>query len=156
MTFTPPTTIVSRASGNQSVSNNTWVRVTWDTVVVDDESMANLGSDATKLIMPAGYTKVRFTVYVVWDNAAGGNRLISIEKNDGGTQGAGAGIACLIAPGENESGHSLTTPWITGLVAGTDYFNVWVLQSSGGAIGLHGDSEAGFGGPSSWMAELAA
>jgi hypothetical protein len=153
--FSPPATIVNRSSTNQSVANNTWVRVTWDTIVNDDEGLINLGTDATKLILPAGFTKVRFTAYTVWDNNSTGNRLMSIEKNDGNTQGGGTGIAALLVAAQGESGHSLTTPWIEGLSA-SDSFHLWVLQTSGGSLNLRGTTSASFGGFSSLMAELVA
>jgi hypothetical protein len=152
-TFLIPTTIVNRSASDQSISSSTWTRVSWDTVVNDDESMANLGSDATKLTIPAGYTKARFSAYVVWDNNGTGNRLVSLEKNDGGSEGGGTGIACTMNPSVNESGASLVTPWIEGLSTG-DYFHLWVW--AGTSLDLHGNGELGFGGFTSLMAELAA
>jgi len=153
--YSPPASIANRSASDQTISTSTWTRISWDTVVNDDEGMLNLGSDATKFTIPAGFTKARFTLYVTWDSNSTGNRFLSIEKNDGGSEGAGTGIAVSMNAAQNESGHSLQTPWIEGLST-SNYFHAWVWQSSGGNLDVHGNAVGGFGGFSSMMAELAA
>lgn len=154
MSFYYPTTIVNRSASTLSVSNATWTRISWDTVVNDDLSMSDLGSDATKLTMPSGYTKARFSAFVTWTSSSDGIRLMSLEMNDGGTEGDGTGIAALLKEAVNESGASLVTPWIYDLDS-SDYFHLWVYQSSGSSLNLRGSGEAAFGGVSSLMVELA-
>lgn len=131
-------TIVTRAA-NQAISASTWTAVSWDTEVEDTVGAWVVGTP-TRITVPSGFTRVRFTSYVVWANSSTGNRYQRIDKN-------GSTTLQLDTRGAlNESGNTLVTQWFT--VTAGDYFEVFVNTSS--AINLSG---TGFAGPTALQVE---
>lgn len=146
----PASVQITRATA-QTYTTGTWTAASFSTVTFDDTGAAtNIGSTPTRIIIPTGYTKVRFTGYMCWANNSTGGRFMSIEKNSAGVEGAGLSIGVMINAARNESGNSLTTEWVT-TVAG-DHFEMFMLQDSGGDLATK--SAGVFGNSISFTAEL--
>lgn len=131
--YSPTLTIVKRAA-DQAITLNTWTAVSYDTTTIDTPGGFSSGTP-TRITVPAGYTKVRFTSYVVWQNSGSAQRLQQIEKNGTTT------LQFNAVSTQNETGSTMITPWLT--VTAGDYFRI--LVNSGASINLSG---TGFAGPS--------
>lgn len=139
-------------SANLSVSNATWTVVPWDVEAFDDAAAHSTSSNTSRIVVPSGYTRARFTAYANWASNNTGARRISIERNAGGVQGAGSGDAASgLQAAQNESGRNADTGVLT--VTAGDYYEMFVQQESGGALNLIGPLGS-FGGRSYFQAEF--
>lgn len=138
----PGLTRLSRVA-NQSIPSATWTAVEWDTDTEVVSGSWDVG-DPTKITVPPDATRMRLTVKSGWGNTTGNGRYVRIDKNGGTANGGGLDIRS----GLNESGSSIITDWEN--VTPGDYFEVRVLQNTGGNLDFSGNS---FGGASYIQAE---
>lgn len=135
-TGAPLSTILTATSG-QSIANNAWTAVTWDSTAVRDDVGAFSSSAPTILTVPGGFTRARITVHTIWPNNSSGLRLVQVD---------GSGFPQAVGVAEKnaavESGDYVVTQWLQGLTSGSQ-FSVVVLQSSGGTLAF--SPPGGFG-----------
>lgn len=131
-------TILTR-NATQAITSATWTSISWDTEVQDDSNAFASGTP-TIITVPAGYTKVRATVYTTWASSATNGRSARITKN--GTADADT-VEADMRTAFNESSAHWTSRWLT--VAPADTLSIMVYQDSGGSLNLSGS--AVFGGP---------
>lgn len=128
--FDPPTCRLSK-SANQSITNTTWTALTYDQETYDTDNMHSLVTNPTRITVntPGLYL---LTANVIFVPNATGNRLTGFRKNTlsptDPTEGFVGGAAVTAA---NEAGYTLTQ--VVKAIA-TDYWEVMVWQSSGGAL----------------------
>lgn len=109
--------------------------ISWD-VEENDDLLAWVVGDATKLTVPANVTSVELVAHVVFANSASGTRRAKIVKN-------GTTIVCEIdsySP-RNEAGWYLTSGELT--VSAGDYFELFASASDGSDL----LGTASWGGP---------
>lgn len=147
-----PSLTILNLNTPQSISDSTWTRVVFDNEEVDEDGAGDLVGDAHRITVPGGFTQAMFTFYTAWANNSSGKRLVSVEKNGGGVEGAGTVVGAVFNTAVNETGVEVITKWLA--VTPGDYFEFWVWQDSGGARNLSGS--AVFGGPTYAMAEFKA
>ena len=141
-------TILNR-NATQSFTISTWTRIAWDNEEFDDVNAADLGTNAMRITVPSGFTRVKFTWFTTWAFNSTGQRLMSLEKNSNGVQGAGVEVGLAMNNGTNESPQAVATKWLT--VTPGDHFEFWAFQSGANPLNLSGS--AVFGGPSYVQAE---
>jgi hypothetical protein len=127
-----------RLTANQSIPNNAWTAITWPATADQDDVTAFSSGAATRLTVPTGYTRVRFTLNIGWENVSTGSRYVQVAKN-----GATEIYALDIRGAVNEAGATVTTVWLP--VVATDYFEFRVIQNSGVARNLVGGAAGTFG-----------
>jgi hypothetical protein len=119
-----------------STTNGAWALVPWDAEDFDDANAHSNSVNNSRVISPADATRWRITAGAVWASNSTGARLISIELNGGGTAGAGTFLGADYRTAINETVGHADTGWRTIDTPGTDYVEVFVLQTSGGARNL--------------------
>jgi Tfp pilus assembly protein FimT len=120
-------------SANESISNNTRTRVTFDTNVYDNSSMHSTTTNAERLTAPiAGIYEI--SGEIEWGLSGVGQRTVIVERN-----GSSAVFALGQQATSGEPGQVISTQ--VRLNAG-DYIDVAVVQNSGGALDIINDTEA--------------
>lgn len=117
----------------QSVPNNTETAVTWP-AEQRDTANAFLLSAPTRITVPAGFTLARIAAQVTFAANATGSRKARILRN-GSQEGVGLPAVRFDAAG----GTDVTVLPLSGgivPVAPGDYFELLVVQDSGGALNL--------------------
>jgi hypothetical protein len=134
---TRTTTFAHNSSGN-------WLAIPWSGTERADVAAWSAGN-ATRLTVPSGFTKARFSAYVVWANSVSGRRHFRIDKNGSAT------LQGFFGPnaGSNEAGRDMQTRWLA--VTAGDYFEILAFQDTGGTLNVEGP---GFAGPSWFQVEL--
>ena len=126
-------------SSTQSIPNNTATAITYNSEDYDTDSIHDTVTNNTRLTVPSGATRVRLTAFIRFISNATGYRQFSITKNGG----LFAGYPFFQDPAPDGTLNSITTlisPVIT--VSASDYFEVNVLQTSGGALSTTGGSSS--------------
>jgi uncharacterized protein YaiE (UPF0345 family) len=137
-----PLTTLTRNSTAQSIPNATWTAISYDTVVQDNPS-AFSGGSPTIITVPSGYTRVRVTSYVTWDNNSTGNRYHEIIYDS-------ATVRLDVRKARNETCNTISAMFV---VAATKTFQIQVHQTSGAALNLGGPNGSFFTGPSTLQLE---
>lgn len=128
-------------STNQDIGVSTWTPISWQQEIMDEASAWSSG-DPTKIIVPAGYSKICLKSYVAWVNNNTGTRSIAIVKN-------GTTIDTNIQLAAAESGMHLDSGWINCLEG--DYF---IVNANAGTSGADVLGAGTWGGPSWFEATL--
>lgn len=114
---------------NQSIPNNAYTTVSFETALYDTSSFWDSGLP-TRLTIPSGVNKVVLKANVQWDANDTGRREFSLRKNGGSFIGQ---------PDSRNAASQRTNDnmasAVIDVIAG-DYFEVVVLQNSGGALNL--------------------
>lgn len=119
-------------SSNLSIANNTSVNVSWSAAGRDTDSFWSAGAP-TRLTIPSGVTKVQIGLGFRFASAATGVRIGSMLKNGAAFQGAGR-VSLNAVTTADEYGAVIWSDVID--VVATDYFELSVFQTSGGALNL--------------------
>jgi hypothetical protein len=116
---------LSRTS-DQVISNNNDTPIQFTVEDYDDTGFANLGTDNTKITIPAGYGGRYMLGFIIpWASAANGYRFPSIEKNASSTTIVGV---------SNLGDHSVQTASGEAVLADGDYIRLMAYQTSGGNL----------------------
>lgn len=118
-------------TGAQSIPNSTATAITWDLTIRDTDNIHDPGSNPSRLTIPNGIVQAQFSGQLAWTAAAVGTRSIDIRKNgvalvppvQSRVVGAGATDDVII---------QVTSPKL--VVAPGDYFELFAVQNSGGAL----------------------
>lgn len=117
----------------QSIPNNTWTKLTVDTVEFDTNGIF---VPASNRLVPGqlGVFDVEVSACYQAAAAASGGFYVAVYKNGSPTRrspGIPAGTAAATAP-------TITVPIQVTVI--TDYFEIWTQQSSGAAVSTRSDS----------------
>lgn len=112
----------------------TWpVIVPWDSEELDTEGMWDAG-DPTKIVIPAGVTKVEVTASIAFNaTAVSGSTRVRIRKNGTGTDSAGAVTSCATHARQGTTGFTDNTAHAFSAVLSVeenDYLDVRVNSSN--------------------------
>lgn len=129
-----------KLTSDKATTTGTGAFVSWDAAVHDDAALWNAG-DPSKLTVPAGgFTRAELTCNLLWQGGSSGYRTVDIRKNGflfDGSPGHTTWPGSTDAPGQNI--HVLDVPVTTG-----DYFQVRVVQNSGGSLNVVANSLSSF------------
>jgi hypothetical protein len=124
--------IFSSNTTTQTISNATWTAVGLDTEDFDTSGFHSTSVNNTRYTIPAGLAgKYLLNTNVKWVNNSTGVRLVRFRKNNTST------LAIQEKSTATEFSDQVST--ICNLSVG-DYVEVFVYQTSGGNLGLYGDS----------------
>ena len=125
-------------SANQTISNSTNTALTFDTESFDTDSFHSTATNTSRITIPSGKNgKYLFIGATSWDAAnATGRRALEIYKNGASIQGSRQEITPTSTA---FPGFCLSV--ILDAVA-TDYFEVFVVQTSGGNLATYGSDSA--------------
>lgn len=123
---------------SQSITNNVLNAIQLNDTLYDTDSVWS-GGDPTKLTVPAGVTKVRLGAGAIFVSSVSGQRKIEIRKNGSSTVFDASGLRPPMTVGGNAGvggffGQQVHSGSVD--VVATDYFQAFVLQSSGGNLDL--------------------
>jgi len=126
-------------SADQSISNSSQTKITFDTERFDTDAYHSLVSNTERFTIPAGKDgKYSFSAGIQYaQNSTGNYRILSIYKN-GSTQK----FATLLLP-VNAPNMALNMTVIDDAVAG-DYYEVAGFQDSGGSLNVRGSEATWF------------
>lgn len=123
---------IVKNSTNQSIADNTLTLLNFNSETYDTSSLHDTVTNNSRLTVPAGITKIIISTYIRFAANATGRRVFNFRKNGVGIIGDGipefnfnassAGVTTLFA---------ITPPIV---VTEGDYFEVLVLQNSGGVL----------------------
>lgn len=126
-------------STNLDTGLDVWTTIPWQTEVFDDANAWSSGN-ATKIITPSGFTRVKLTLYTAWTaSTTAVGRFSQIAKNGGNP------VALSNRRELFESAETITTGWIS-TTAGDEF--TALANSNGSGADLLGSST--WGGPT-WM-----
>lgn len=120
---------------DQSISDSTTTAVNFDQESYDTDSIHDNATNNTRLTVPSGVSKIRLSARVNFAGNATGYRRGLMIKN-GGTAYHGNADFRLAASMSDEFAITFNTPVID--VSSSDYFELNVAQTSGGALNLLG------------------
>ncbi|MCZ7593713.1 MAG: hypothetical protein M5U16_01455 [Hyphomicrobium sp.] len=115
----------------QSIPNSAWTVVNWTTEAFDNGAMADLGTQASRLTIPAGQGgRYVVSAQVGYAANATNGRWVQLYKN-----GAGVSHSYCNTPASASLGgaQSVSCSWIVD-VAAADYLELRTYQNSGGAL----------------------
>lgn len=119
-------------SASQSISNATAANVTWNLETFDTNGFHDNSTNNTRMTIPTGYGgKYAWSTTIGWGIASeSGNKTIDIRKNN-----------ATIFYNEYEPAAEVDFINLSGIIdlVATDYLEVRVRQTSGGAVNVHGD-----------------
>lgn len=124
-------------SANQTISNSVQTAVTFDVEQFDTNSFHSTSTNTSRITIPSGYAgKYLFVMKACWAASSTGNRLINyLYKNN-------SEFTRVETPSTGyEPGLSLV---VIADAAVNDYFEFFVLQTSGGNLNLGGSASANF------------
>lgn len=105
------------------------VVVGWDTELIDDSNTHSNSTNNSRITVPSGYTRGRFTFYAAYQTGAG-DYYVGIEKNSAGTSTAANGVANHGRPGNINEGYAPITTGIIPVSSGDHYEAVAYLTGS--------------------------
>ena len=123
-------------SAVQSIANNTGVALTFTNENFDTNSIHDNSTNTSRFTIPSGKDgKWLFTGIVTWGSNATGYREIKIRKNNT----ASTEVYNIMGPPSVAASPSMGVSYIADAVA-TDYFELYVKQTSGGSLNVEGDA----------------
>lgn len=111
----------------QSIGDNSTTPISWHQAINDSMGGWNIGAP-TRITIPAGVSKVRFSGGTRWASNGTGIRQAYVAKN-GGTGFDGEPANCLLPPPSNPLWQTLNGAIVD--VTPGDYFEFFVIQKSG-------------------------
>jgi hypothetical protein len=127
--------LVDLASAITAVNASAGYAVVWDTEVRDTDSFVNLGVNATRITIPAGFSLARFAASLIVNNLTA-NQTFTVKILKNGTALADSRMDTEI--GQTTRAIQVTTPVIS--VSNTDYFEVQITTESDTNIDVAADS----------------
>jgi hypothetical protein len=130
-------------SSMQSISTGTMTFVSWTSESYDTNSIWS-SSDATKLIVPSGVTRIRLQANIRWaDKISTGNERGAWFQKNATTPGADTSVPGLeavwsVADTAGRASLSYSSPIIA--VTSGDHFKLSVYQNSGASLGVSGSA----------------
>ncbi|CAB4168566.1 Bacteriophage lambda, Stf, side tail fibre-repeat-2 [uncultured Caudovirales phage] len=121
------------ASADQTIANNTWTAITYNSENWDTDSFHSTASNTSRFTIPAGKSgKYAFNINAVWS-------VGSVTTGVGSTAIYKNGTLYQYGSTAKFQGYYpfFTTQWIIDLVA-TDYIELFVQQDSGAQMGFSG------------------
>lgn len=135
--FTSPTVYrgaVVGMSGDYVLADNTNVKLAFDAESIDTDAIHSNSVNNTRLTVPAGVTRVRLIARAYTDGQGGTNQWQNaIEKNGGGIFSANGFMSTALT----SSGTSVIVMTPTLVVTAGDYFELNVIQNTGGPINIY-------------------
>lgn len=125
-------------SSDFSTSTSTLVAVPWSAEFRDSEGLW-ASSAPTRLTVPSKAQKVKLSANITFGANSSGERLVEIRKN-GSAVATGLGRQRTVATGSSDI--NITTAILD--VNPTDYFEVYVRQTSGGALAVSSSASTWF------------
>lgn len=119
--------LVYRTNCDQNIDNGVSTALTWCAESYDTDSIHSNIDNTSRLIVPAGITKVRVSGAIGFAFDTNGTRTVSIYKNGGSFVGF---PTVTVSP---YAVIPVATPIIT--VSPGDYFEIYVSQTSGSTLG---------------------
>lgn len=116
-------------TGSITIPNSAFTFLPWDSVVYDTSGFYNSGQP-TRITIPAGVSKVKVSSNVCFNINANGPRQAQIQKNNADTPGSGS--SNIVAGGTVYDILNVASAVLP--VEAGDYFEVRVLQTSGGSL----------------------
>ena len=137
-TNTPNFEVKKGSGGDQTISNNSWTKVTFQSEAFDSDSAMDLGND--KFTVPSNEGgKYFFYCSILWNGDDRGVRKIALRKN-------GSTVKVLSTTHTNSyDGAAISAGALLDLSA-SDYIEVYCYQSSGDPETLEADDNAGYFG----------
>lgn len=118
-------------SGNQSINNSTDTALTWDTEDFDTDSFHSTSTNTSRFTIPSGKAgKYLLSGTLWWEANANGLRAIKMYKN-------GSLIHQTVLLSGTNDGTGIPVSFVFDLAV-ADYLEVFVRQSSGGALSALG------------------
>ena len=115
-------------SGNQSIPNNAYTAITWDTEQYDTDAIHSTSVNTSRFTIPAGKGgKWLFTGVALWEANATGSRFLFYYVNGALT----ARLFNITAPAGVEPASPIS---ITLNLSATDYIEFFAYQNSGTAL----------------------
>lgn len=131
----PPRCKVQQVSPIQSLTNNVWTAVTWDTEAYDTDAMHNPASNNTRLVATTSGLYTMKSVIGFTGNATG-IRGLQVRKNAAGNVASGTQMDGLT----NETSltaNNATVEWLGEVQMSVgDYLEVFAFQNCGGGMSL--------------------
>lgn len=127
-------------SANQSIPNSAFTVVNFGAEDIDTDSIWNIGAPS-RLTVPVGVSKIRLSAGVSWSGNSTGLRYLEFYKNGGGVPPAGS-VAQGIPANTNYNAVNCTGGVMS--VSAGDYFELRVLQNSGGSLNVLNNSRTWF------------
>ena len=121
-------------TANQSTASGTLNAITFDAEIYDTSNLHDNTLNPSRITIPEGWTWAVFTASIRWESNMTGFRLLRFDKNGAIFVGA----ATHRKRAQSESEDSISSPVIP--VVEGDYFEVQVMQTSGGNKYILGDS----------------
>lgn len=118
-------------TGAQSIPNNTSTAITWDLTIRDTDDIHNPSSNSSRLTIPNGIVQAQFFGQLSWTANAIGTRSIDIRKN-GAALTPPVQSRVLNAGASDDVILQVSSPKL--VVAPGDYFELFAVQNSGGAL----------------------
>jgi hypothetical protein len=127
---------IAYQSSGQSISNSTYTALAFDAEGVDDGGWHDNVTNNSRFTVPAGVTRIRFSVNLTFAANATGTRIIRILKNGSSLPSPfpiGMPTQEVVADGTSTAQHIqyVSAPFD---VTPGDYFEIEVWQDSGGAL----------------------
>lgn len=124
-------------AGGQTISTGTNTAINLDSESYDTDTIHDTSTNNSRLTVPSGATRIRLTGRVTFAANSTGWRSLTFYKNGLTTAYAGQPIEYEFSPDASQgTALTVTSPIIT--VTATDYFEMYVHQTSGGNLGVTG------------------
>ena len=123
---------------DQSLSNSTYTVVSWDSENFDTNTMHDNATNNTRITIPTGKSGYYLLTGGIAFNSNGtGNRIVRVYKN-------GADLRWLSSVAAANTGNFTIVPFSqTFSLTAADYLEIYAYQTSGGALSVMSDPEAG-------------
>lgn len=132
--------VLASRSTAQSIANSTETAIILNAESFDSGAMHDNVTLNTRITVPSGFTKIKFTAQVSWFPNGSGDRRFNVRKNGSSFIYAGAVLITVRAATGGNTRMMGSTGWID--VIGGDFFELLVLQTSGGNLNILGSSPA--------------
>jgi hypothetical protein len=126
-------------SAVQSIANTTWVSLTFNSG--NNDEYHSTSTNTSRLVVPSGVSKIELVGNALIASNATGFRGVRFIKNGAVTSGIASTILIPSVSANSAIGLHITSPVLS--VVPTDYFELQVYQSSGGALNAGTASAAG-------------
>lgn len=127
-----------KLTANESIADASATDVPWDSEVYDVGGWWAVSPNPTRLTVPAGVSRVIVSANVIWALNQTGARFLGIHKN--GATFIGMGQLRHLAK-DNSEGNVISAAVD---VSAGDYFELSVLQTSGGNLNVLAQNESWF------------
>ena len=123
---------------DQSINNSTYTVVSWDSENFDTDTMHDNSTNNTRITVPSGKGGYYLLTGSIAFNSNGtGNRIVRFYKN-------GSDLRWVASLAAANTGNFTIVPFSQVFnLAAADYIELYAFQSSGGALSVMSDPEAG-------------